>query len=117
MTSRSTVPPSPLQELRYEIERAGLAKPESHLLISIQTHLTLLRLFVAVYDTFQNHFSLTALLSGRISAPELQEAQLNHFLRIADFRYRLYLELLVSVSNTPKETWPLPQWYNPGSAY
>jgi hypothetical protein len=37
--------------------------------------------------------------------------QRNYYLLVADYRYRLYLDLLVSVRDTPKETWPMPPWY------
>jgi hypothetical protein len=55
---------------------------------------------------------MASMLSQIPFTPQLQEAQLNHLLQVADYRYRLYLDLLLSVQHTPKETWPVPQWYN-----
>ncbi|KAF8848014.1 hypothetical protein BDZ45DRAFT_698714 [Acephala macrosclerotiorum] len=42
--------------------------------------------------------------------PAIAEQELNRNPQIADWRYRLYLDLLVSVQHAPKAIWPAPQW-------
>jgi hypothetical protein len=43
--------------------------------------------------------------------PEQAENMTNFYLALADFRYRMYLDWLVSLGNTPTESWPKPPWY------
>jgi hypothetical protein len=38
------------------------------------------------------------------------DARIDKFLRIANYRYTLYLDLLVSVKDNAKDRWPLPPW-------
>jgi hypothetical protein len=38
------------------------------------------------------------------------DARIDQFLRIANYRYTLYLDLLVSVKDNAKDRWPLPPW-------
>ncbi|KAF4634273.1 hypothetical protein G7Y89_g3830 [Cudoniella acicularis] len=75
-----------------------------------QAHLTLLRMFCGVYDLFGTIHPLAEMIIKRPYTPTEAEANTNHYLRIAHYRYTLYLDLLVSIRHTPKETWPAPQW-------
>jgi hypothetical protein len=67
-----------------------------------------LRLFCAVYDVFGAQHPLEALISiitSRELSPEQSNNQLNYYLMVAEYRYTLYLKLLVSVQDRPKKTW------------
>ncbi|KAN0101525.1 hypothetical protein V8E51_012035 [Hyaloscypha variabilis] len=75
-----------------------------------QAHLTLLRMFCGVYDIFGRMQPLVSMIMKREYTPQESEYFTNHYLHVAHYRYTLYLDLLASLRNTPKETWPLPQW-------
>ncbi|CAK7201594.1 hypothetical protein SEUCBS139899_004302 [Sporothrix eucalyptigena] len=59
-----------------------------------QAHLTILRVFCSIYDCLESTPGQT----------------IDQILSVADYRYRLYLDLLVTVHDTPQDTWPLPPW-------
>jgi hypothetical protein len=82
-----------------------------------EAHLTLLRMFCAVYDGFGTLHPGTAYIHKTQYTPEQSEIMANYYLIVAHIRYRLYLDLLVSVRDTPKESWPVPPWYITNSAY
>jgi hypothetical protein len=74
-------------------------------------------MFCAVYDGFGTLHPGTAYIHKTQYTPEQSEIMINYYLVVAHIRYRLYLDLLVSVRDTPKESWPLPPWYVTNSAY
>jgi len=69
-------------------------------------------MFCAIYDVFASQHPL-AFISRTEFTPEQSGSQLNYYLMVAEYRYTLYLKLLVSVQDRPKQTWPLPPWYIP----
>ncbi len=74
----------------------------SHLIRIIQAHSTLLRMFCGVYDLFGKMQPLVSMIMKREYTPQESEYFTNHYLHVAHYRYTLYLDLLVSLINTPK---------------
>jgi hypothetical protein len=71
----------------------------------------MLRTFCAVYDVLgARHALIDHLFGGEIGLKQA-DSQLNYYLMVMEYRYTLYLKLLVSVQDRPKRTWPLPPWY------
>ncbi|KUJ16763.1 uncharacterized protein LY89DRAFT_782038 [Mollisia scopiformis] len=68
-------------------------------------HLTILRMFCAVYEKLGSSPAVATSWTSQDA-----DARIDTFLRIATYRYTLYLDLLVSVTEKAKETWPLPPW-------
>jgi hypothetical protein len=68
-------------------------------------------MFCGVYDLFGTMHPLVAHVVKRQYTPEGIENWTNYCLQVVHYRYTLYLDLLVSLRHTPKDRWPLPQWY------
>ncbi|PMD30293.1 hypothetical protein L207DRAFT_641851 [Hyaloscypha variabilis F] len=79
-------------------------------IVKAQSHLTLLRMFCAVYDAMSYLTHPTNISSPKKLTEEQMEQYANHYLLVAHWRYRWYLDLIHSVKDTPKETWPVPPW-------
>lgn len=67
-------------------------------------------MFCGIYDLFGTMHPLVAMVMKRAYTAQKVEHWTNYYLEVANFRYTLYLDLLVSLRHTPKNTWPLPQW-------
>jgi hypothetical protein len=65
-------------------------------------------MFCAVYEKFGAPPAVP-IKGGNWTAQDA-DARIDKFLRIANYRYTLYLDLLVSVKDNAKDRWPLPPW-------
>lgn len=74
-------------------------------------------MFCAVYDALGTMHSIVNYIFKSGYTAEQSEAMINYYLSVADYRYRLYLDLLLSMRDTPKECWPVPSWYAIKSTY
>jgi len=63
-----------------------------------------------MYDAFGTINPVVDMMIKTGFPPQVAEQWTNFFLSLADFRYRLYLDWLVSVRDTPKGNWPKPPW-------
>jgi hypothetical protein len=77
-------------------------------------------MFCAIYDELGAPPALmqfASIFSARVNASVQRthnaQAQTDQYLAIMLYRYTMYLDLLVSEGNSPKEKWPLPPWYVP----
>jgi hypothetical protein len=67
-------------------------------------------MFCTVYDSLGTQPPLGAMITRRDYTPEQSDSQLDRLLVAVEYRYHLWLQLLTSVQNRPKQTWPLPPW-------
>jgi hypothetical protein len=68
-------------------------------------------MFCVVYDAMRylNHpLNITA--QNKLTEEQMEQ-YLDHYLLVAHWRYRWYLDLLHSVKDMPQESWPSPPWY------
>jgi hypothetical protein len=65
-------------------------------------------MFCAVYQKFGDR-PVGLIRGGDWTAQDTYD-RIDEYLTIANYRYTLYLDLLVSVKDNAKETWPLPPW-------
>jgi Glycine-rich domain-containing protein-like len=73
-------------------------------------------MFCAVYDSMSfltNPFNVAA---EKQLTEEQMEQYLNHYLLVAHWRYRWYLDLLHSLKDMPRDSWPAPPWYSTPSS-
>ncbi|KAE9375116.1 hypothetical protein N431DRAFT_463222 [Stipitochalara longipes BDJ] len=79
-------------------------------IVKAQGHLRILQMFCAVYDSVSFLTHPININSPKKLTEEQMEQYANHYVLVAHSRYRWYLDLIHSVKDTPKDTWPAPPW-------
>ena len=86
----------------------------SQLTSCLQAHLTLLRMYVAVYDALGARPKTNGPTFSSPEPPQQQQARLDYYLGVVHYRYTLYLDMLVVAKDGNRQEYPeipLPPWY------
>jgi hypothetical protein len=67
-------------------------------------------MFCAIYDCMEVLSHPAQAVPPELT-PEIKAQLLDHYLLVSHWRYRWYLDVLATVKDTPKDTWPAPPWY------